>query len=140
MERIYNKEDYSILIVKDREFKIPNSSGFITGEDSATIRIFAEELSIDEIEEVFLNLKSTDYMLIKDPKTQDIYYKENGYNFLIGIQKKYKELYYKEDDIYLYYDIYELEIKKETFLDSFNQMRANLDYLSIMTGIDLEEE
>ena len=137
-------QDYNLLILANgQELKIP-AQMYSYGVSQVRIFIFPEERTIEDVEQILQNTKATYKLQITDNNKENIFATLNGYTCLRNNKKKYKEAYSKQYDNNGNYqvltsDLYVIELSKPTAEDQLPQFQSDLQYVAIISGIDLDE-
>lgn len=136
--------NYLILQIGENELKL-TSSGYVRGDETVKFTIFPEKRTFEEIESIFEKRKDADRMIVMSNDKSNIYEVLKGYKNLYNIRRNYKAVFDREETedgetIKRYSDLFEVVLEKDSLDYSVNKVEADLDYLSIMTGINLEEE
>lgn len=137
---------YDILELSNgMTFKMPVSR-IALSSTTCTLSIFPENYAFEEIEAVFRNPKNLIRIQHRDNESDYIYDTLENYTILTNIGKLYDENLYTTYDkitgnpIIYQGDIISISLRKPTMDDRVPSFEANLEYLAIMSGIDLDEE
>ena len=136
---------YDILELADgSEIKIPLNM-FSFGPDQVRVYIFPEDRTLEDLETIFQNTKLTYQLHFWDRKKENMYANLRGYTILLNLEKQYQEAYRKEyddDGEYQIYttDLFVITLKKPDAEDMLPQFQANLEYIAIMSDIDIDDD
>ena len=136
---------YDILELADgMEIKIPLNM-FSFGPDQVRVYVFPEDRTLEDLEAIFQNAKLTYQLHFKKKKKENMYANLRGYTILLNLEKKYQEAYrkeYDEDGEYQIYttDLFVITLKKPDAEDMLPQFQANLEYIAIMSDIDIDDD
>lgn len=136
---------YDILELADgMEIKIPLNM-FSFGPDQVRVYIFPENRTLEDLEAIFQNAKLTYQLHFWDREKENMYANLRGYTILLNLEKKYQEAYrkeYDEDGEYQIYttDLFVITLKKPDAEDMLPQFQANLEYIAIMSDIDIDDD
>lgn len=134
---------YDILELADgMEIKIPLNM-FSFGPDQVRVYVFPEDRTLEDLEAIFQNAKLTYQLHFWDREKENMYANLRGYTILLNLEKKYQEAYrkeYDEDGEYQIYttDLFVITLKKPDAEDMLPQFQANLEYIAIMSDIDID--
>lgn len=126
-------------------FKMPVSR-IALSSTTCTLSIFPENYTFEEIETIFRNPKNLLRIQHKDSESDYIYDTLENYSIVTNMGKLYDENLYTTYDkvtgnpIVYQGDIISISLRKPTMDDRVPSFEANLEYLAIMSGIDLDEE
>ena len=136
---------YDILELADgMEIKIPLNM-FSFGPDQVRVYVFPEDRTLEDLEAIFQNAKLTYQLHFWDREKKNMYANLRGYTILLNLEKKYQEAYrkeYDEDGEYQIYttDLFVITLKKPDAEDMLPQFQANLEYIAIMSDIDIDDD
>ena len=136
---------YDILELADgMEIKIPLNM-FSFGPDQVRVYVFPEDRTLEDLEAIFQNAKLTYQLHFWDREKENMYANLRGYTILLNLEKKYQEAYrkeYDEDGEYQIYttDLFVITLKKPDAEDMLPQFQANLEYIAIMSDIDIDDD
>ena len=136
---------YDILELADgMEIKIPLNM-FSFGPDQVRVYVFPENRTLEDLEAIFQNAKLTYQLHFWDREKENMYANLRGYTILLNLEKKYQEAYrkeYDEDGEYQIYttDLFVITLKKPDAEDMLPQFQANLEYIAIMSDIDIDDD
>ena len=136
---------YDILELADgMEIKIPLNM-FSFGPDQVRVYVFPEDRTLEDLEAIFQNAKLTYQLHFWDREKENMYANLRGYTILLNLEKKYQEAYRKEYDENGEYQIYTTDLfvvtlKKPDAEDMLPQFQANLEYIAIMSDIDIDDD
>ena len=136
---------YDILELADgMEIKIPLNM-FSFGPDQVRVYVFPEDRTLEDLEAIFQNAKLTYQLHFWDREKENMYANLRGYTILLNLEKKYQEAYrkeYDEDGEYQIYttDLFVITLKKPDAVDMLPQFQANLEYIAIMSDIDIDDD
>ena len=136
---------YDILELADgMEIKIPLNM-FSLGPDQVRVYVFPEDRTLEDLEAIFQNAKLTYQLHFWDREKENMYANLRGYTILLNLEKKYQEAYrkeYDEDGEYQIYttDLFVITLKKPDAEDMLPQFQANLEYIAIMSDIDIDDD
>ena len=136
---------YDILELADgMEIKIPLNM-FSFGPDQVRVYVFPEDRTLEDLEAIFQNAKLTYQLHFWDREKENMYANLRGYTILLILEKKYQEAYrkeYDEDGEYQIYttDLFVITLKKPDAEDMLPQFQANLEYIAIMSDIDIDDD
>ena len=136
---------YEILrLNNDITFKIPVGRISI-GAKTCTLQIFPEDRTFEEIETIFKNPKNLTHIEHTDTLGNSVYNNLENYSILVNIAKLYHEaiyLTYNEDGAPVEYksDIVEVSLRVPTMEDTMPKLQATMEYIAIMSDIDIDEE
>ena len=134
---------YTICQLADgTELKMPYNM-FSYDPQRVVIFIFPEERSFEEVENLFQNQTKIKKIIIKDQDSNNIYATLAGYSVLLKYKKKYQEAYREgyDDGEYFRYttDLYLVTLCKPSINDMLPKLQSDLEYLAIMSDIDIDE-
>ena len=137
-------DQYSLITLGDNKLKIV-SGGFGYGPDQLFFLLFPEEKTLEEIETIIKNPKNTKKIIISDKEEQSIYATLENYCEVTNIEKKFQEAYYfeydKQGNVKEYYtDIYKIILRKSTVPSQLTKLQSDLEYVAIMSDIDIDED
>lgn len=142
---ISDLNNYNILVFKSGKTLKIQSGGFGYGSSEIFFLVFPEDYSFEELEEIFSNAQNTQKIQIVDSDRHNIYATATDYIILTNMRKLYNEVYYEgytDEGQYfqLTTDLIKVELRKQNANDLVNQLQSDVEYMAIMTDVDLNKE
>ena len=142
---IFALNEYDRLNLNNNKFfKMP--SGMLSfGPEECTIYFYPEGATLEEVEAIFQDVNNTKRIQTTDLEGHSVYNTLDNYTIVSNIRKLYHEIvykYYDEAGVYheKYSDIFSVSLRKPTADDAIPKIQATMEYMAIMTDVDIDEE
>ena len=144
--RINNLNTYDLVTLDNGiELKSPTGSCHRGSDTELFLYLFPENQSLDTFDKIFQNPDNLQEIRITDSNKQQIYDTLRGFKYLVSIGREYQGAYHDGyDDNGEYYkitsDLVKILLRRESPEDAIPKMQATMEYMAIMSDIDIDEE